>query len=177
MNSRWLERLRKHYSLIKMLPMPSKPRRFTIESARGNDAVEFRGVMDRYPGSDYDNSNLRITYSKIYGWVSIFKIGVIYSVIRLGTDRKALLARYKATKKNKSRVDNYIGMDIPFEELEITEEEDDISEEEDVFSDLSVDENDNADEEEEEEEKDEDTSLSGFVVVIRRKRRYVPTNA
>lgn len=166
MSPEWQERLRKHYNLIKMLPVPSKPGKLAIESAQGTYAVECRGVMDDYGGSENDDSDLRITYSKADGWVGIFNIGVIYGVMRLDTDRKALLVRCKATEENESRVDDHTGLDIPLEELETTEEENDASEEEDAFSDLSAD-----------EINEDEPGSPGFAVVARRKRRNAPTNA
>lgn len=162
----WQRRLRKHYNLIRMLPVSSKPRIFAIESAQGSYAIECRGVMDNYHSSNPDDSSLRITYSKTDGWVGIFEIGVIYGVMRLDTDRKALLARCKATEKNESRLDDGPGMDLSLEELETTEEEDDASEEEDLFSDLSADEKD----------EEHEPMPPVFGAVIRRKRS-VPEKA
>ena len=167
MSPDWQERLRKHYSLIKMLPVLSKQRRFAMESAQGTYAVECRGVMDRYHASDHDDSSLRITYSKTDGWVGIFEIGVIYGIMRLDTDRKALLARCKATEKNESRKDDHTGMDIPLKDLETTEEEDEASEEEDLFSDLS-----------EDEEGDVAVASSfEFPAMVHRKRKSAPTKS
>ncbi len=169
MSSAWRERLRRHYSLIQVLPVLSKPRKFAIESAQGTYAVECRGVMDNYHGSGEDDSSIRITHSKTDGWVGIFNIGVLYGVMRLNIDRKSLLARCKATEKNESRVDDRTEMDIPLEELGTTEEENDASEEEeeDVFSDLSADEKD---------EEDEPRSFN-LSAVARGKRKMPPTKA
>lgn len=162
----WQAYLRKHYSLIKSLPVSSKPRKFAIESAQGTYAIECRGSMDSYDHDPADSS-LRITYSKADGWTGIFRIGVIYGVMRLNTDRKALLARCKATEKNESRRDSHTGMDIPLEEFDTTEVEENASEEEDVFSDLSLGEQDEGSE----------SDSDGFKIVIRRKRRRPPTKA
>ncbi|KAL9075007.1 MAG: hypothetical protein Q9161_001938 [Pseudevernia consocians] len=140
----WQERLQKQYSLINTLPVMSKPRKFAIESSQGIYGFECRGVMDNY--SQDDDSSLRIIDKKTDGWVGTFKIGVIYGVMRLDTDRKALLGRCKATEKNKSRVDDHTGLEISLEELGTTEEDDDASEEEEVFSDLSADGKDQEDE-------------------------------
>lgn len=167
MSPTWQDRLRKYYSLIKVLPVLSKPRKFAIESAQGDYAVECRGVMDNFHGTDDDDSSLRITYTKADGWVGIFKIGVIDGVMRLDTDRKALLARCKATEKNESRVDDLTGTDIPLDELGTTEEEDGASEEEDLFSDLSADEKDVEDE----------PRSPIFAAAVRRKRKSAPTKA
>lgn len=166
MSPTWQERLQKHYSFINTLPVLSKPRKFAIESAQGNYAVECRGVMDNY--SHDDDSSIRIIHSKTDGWVGVFKIGVIYGVMRLDTDRKALLARCKATEKNESRVDDHTGMDIALEELGTTEEDDDASGEEDVFSDLSADERDQG---------DEPKSHISASAVVREKRKSAPTRA
>lgn len=167
MSLTWQKRLRKHYSLIKSLPVLSKPRKFAIDSAQGGYAIECRGVMDSFIGTDDDDdSSLEITYTKADGWVGSFKIGVIYGVMRLDTDRKALLARCKATEKNESRVDGLAGVAIPLDELETTVEESDVSEEEDVFSDLSAD------------EKDlEDEPRSPILAALVRKRKNTPTKA
>lgn len=163
----WQENLQEHYRLIKKQRLSSKLRKFAIESAQGTYAIECRGRVDIYDHDDNDSS-LRITYSEIDGWVGIFRIGVIYGVMRLDTDGKALLARCKATEKNESRIDECTEMQVPLEELETTEEEEGYSEEEDVFSDLS---------EGEEDEEEVSDSYELVVVGMRRKRRRAPSEA
>ena len=163
----WQDHLRKHYRLIKRLPILSKSMKVKEKSAQGTYAVECRGVSDRWPGCE--NSSLRITYNEKEGWVGIFSIGIIYGVMRLGTDRKALLARCKATEKNEARIDDHTtDEDIQLEELETTEEDDNASDKKDVFSDLS--------ESEEDEEREEDEFGLGDTV-LRRKRSKPPTKA
>ena len=163
----WQENLQEHYCLIKKQRMSSKRRKFAIESAQGTYAIECRGMTDIYVHNDNDSS-LRITYSEIDGWVGIFRIGVIYGVTRLDTDRKALLVRCKATEKNESRIDECTEMQVPLEEIETTEEEEVVSEEEDVFSDLS----------EGEEDEEDGSDPYGLVVAgMRRKRRRPPSEA
>ena len=164
----WQEQLRKHYRLVKQLPILSKSMEVKEESARGTYAIECRGASEDWIDSPNQGS-IRITYSKQEGWVGIFSIGVIYGVMKLGTDRKALLARCKATEKNEARIDDYTEMEIPLEELETTEEEDNASEEEDVFSDLS--------ESEQDEEREEDELEPGGFTVLPRKRKKAPTKA
>ena len=164
---KWQENLQKHYRLIRKQRVSSKLRKFAIESAQGTYAIECRGRMDNYDYDDNDCS-LRITYSEVDGWVGIFRIGVIYGVMRFDTDRKALLARCKATEKNESRIDEDTEMIVSLEELETTEEEEVVSEEEDVFSDLSA---------LEEEEEDEFDPYELVDDGMRRKRRRAPSEA
>ena len=162
----WHEYLRKHYRLVKQLPILSKSMKMKEESAQGTYAIECRGASDNWIDFCEEDSSLRITYSEKEGWVGIFSIGVIYGVMKLGTDRKSLLARCKATEKNEARIDDHTEMEIPLEELETTEEEDSASEEEDVFSDLS--------ESEEKEERGEDDFGTP---ILSRKRIKAPTKA
>ena len=136
LSSTWHEHLRKHYSMIKKLPVLNKSMTMKEESTRGTYAVECRGASDNWFQYDEDSS-LRITYNEEEGWVGIFSIGVLYGVMKLGTDRKALLARCKAIEKDEARSDSDTETDKSLEELKATEEEDNASEEEDVFSDLS----------------------------------------
>ena len=164
----WHEYLRKHYNLVKRLPILSKSMKVKEESAQGTYAVESIGASENWDGCE-ENSSLRITYSEKEGWVGIFFIGVIYGIMRLGTDRKALLARCKATEKNEARIDEYTITEMTLEELETTEEEDNASEEEDVFSDLS--------ECGQDEEREEDEFERGGFSVLPRKRTKAPTKA
>ena len=169
LSPKWQGHLRKHYRLVKKLPILSKSMEMKEESAQGTYAVECRGASENWINSCDEDSSLRITYSEKEGWVGTFSIGIIYGVMKLGADRKALLARCKATEKNEARIDDYTGMEIPLEELEDTEEEDNASEEEDVFSDLS--------EREQDQEREEDESEPGRFSVLRRKRTKAPTKA
>ena len=162
MSPTWQQYLQRHYMLVQALPVSSKPRTFGIKSAQGTYAVECNGKMDSYCGLNPDEYSLRITYSKVDGWIGIFKIGVLYGVMRFDVDRKALLARCKATDKNEARLDEYTEMTIPLEELNTTELEDNASEEEDIFSDLSTDERC---------EEDEPGSFEDGVWIGRKRRR------
>ncbi|CAF9938260.1 hypothetical protein IMSHALPRED_000733 [Imshaugia aleurites] len=139
MSPTWQKRLRCHHNMIKTLPVLSKPQRFTIESAQGSYVIDSRGLNDNFPSTNSSTGYINIIPSKADGWIGIFEIGIIRGVMRLDTDRKALLARCKATQKNKYRVD-HSGMLIPLEELGPTEEKNGASEEDDVFSDLEKDE-------------------------------------
>ena len=168
LDPQWQEDLRKHYKLVKRLPILSKSMKMKEESAQGTYAVECIGAQDKWYGCE-ENSSLRITYSEREGWVGIFSIGVIYGIMKVGTDRKALLARCKATEKNEARIDEYTMTEMTLEELETTEEEDNASEEEDVFSDLS--------EREQDEESEEDEFERGGFSVLPRKRTKAPTKA
>lgn len=159
------ERLRRHYSFIKTIPVASKPRRFAMESAQGTYAVACNGIADRWGHAD-DEYSLRITYSKTDGWVGIFAIGVIYGIMRLDTDRKALLARCKATEKNEARMDDR-HYEVTLEELGTTDEDDGASEAVDLFSDL------NSEDSYEEDEVD----LSGYRILTSRKRKKAPVKA
>ena len=172
MSPQWQQHLRKHYRLIKALPVSSKSSKLKVESAQGTYAIECRGATENWCDSPYEHSSLRITYSKTDGWVGIFSIGIIYGVMRLSTDRKALLARCKATERNESRIDGFLDIQVPLEELSTTEEEDNASEEEDVFSDLS---DLSGNESEERNEKDE-TGPDGLSV-FPGKRKEAPTKA
>ena len=169
LSPKWQEHLRKHYRLIKQLPIPSRSMKVKEESAQGTYAVECKGASEDWIDSCDENSILRITYSEKEGWIGIFSIGIIYGVMKLGTDRKALLARCKATEKNEARIDDYTELEVPLGELETTEEEEDASEEEDVFSDLS--------ESEQDEEKEEEDEFGLGDTVLRRKRTKPPTKA
>ena len=106
LSSTWQEHLRKHYSLVKRLPILSKSMKLKDESAQGTYAVDCIGASENRDGCE-ENSSLRITYSEKEGWVGIFSIGVIYGIMKMDTDRKALLARCKATEKNEARIDEY----------------------------------------------------------------------
>ena len=120
------------------MPILSKPKRLAIESAQGTYALECRGVTDSWDLHDGD-PKLRITFSDTDGWIGIFHIGVIYGVMRLDTNRKALLARCKATEKSEIRENVYDEFDEDEDdEIKRKEREEVISEEEDVFSDLST---------------------------------------
>lgn len=163
----WQDHLRKHYRLVKRLPILSKSTRVKEESVQGTYAVECRGVSDNWDCRE--DSSLRITYDEREGWVGIFSIGIIYGVMKLSTDRKALLARCKATERNEARIDDHTGMDIPLADLETTEEEDNASEEEDVFSDLS--------ESKQREQRVQDEYEPGGFTVLPRKRESPPTEA
>ena len=168
LDAKWQERLRKHYRLVKRIPILSKSMKVKEESAQGTYAIECRGLSEQWIDSR-DEGFLRITYSEKEGWVGIFSIGVIYGIMKLGTDRKALLARCKATEKNEARIDEYTITEMTLEELETTEEEDNASEEEDVFSDLS--------ERGQDEERESDEFERGGFSVLSRKRTQAPTKA
>ena len=179
LSPKWQAHLRKHYKLIKQLPILSKSMKVKEESAQGTYAIECKGASENWEDLCNEVSSLRITYSEKEGeekgWIGIFSIGIIYGVMKLGTDRKALLARCKATEKNEARIDDDIGVQIPLEELETTEEEDDASgeeekeeEEEDVFSDLS---------ESEEDEEGKEDEFGPPNTVPHRKRAKPPTKA
>lgn len=159
------ERLRRHYSFIKNIPVSTKPRSFAMESAQGTYALACQGIADRWGDAD-DEYSLRITYSETDGWVGIFAIGVIYGIMRLDTDRKALLARCKATEKNEARTD-VRGFEVSLEELGTTDEEDGASEEVDVFSDLNEDES----------EDEEEVGLCSYEPLLFRKRKKAPMKA
>ena len=169
LSSKWSSHLRKHHRLVKQLPILSKSMKVKEESVKGTYAIECRGASEDWIDSCDEDSSLRITHSEKEGWVGIFSIGIIYGVMKLGTDRKALLARCKATEKHEARIDDYTEMEVPLEELETTEEEDDASEEEDVFSDLS--------ESEQEEEREEAQFGPGGFTAPSRKRTKPPTKA
>lgn len=161
------ERLRKHYSFIKNMPPSPKPRKFAMDSAQGTYAVACKGIADRW-GDEDDEYSLRITHSETDGWVGIFAIGVIYGIMRLDTDRKALLKRCKATQKNEARLDEG-DYDLSLEELGTTDEEDDFSEDVDVFSDLNS--------EDTSEEDEDEFDLGGYGLLISRKRKKAPGKA
>ena len=163
MSSTWHEHLRRYYSMIKKLPVLNKYMTLKEESTRGTYAVECRGASDNWFQYKEDSS-LRITYNKEEGWVGIFDIGVLYGVMQLGTDRKALLARCKAIEKDEARSDSDTETDKSFE---ATEDEADSSEKGDVFSDLS--------EGEQDEERIGDDS--GGFTVLPRKRTNAQTKA
>ena len=168
LDPQWQEDLRKHYRLVKKLPILSRSMNLKEKSAQGTYAVECRGASEQWIDSR-DEGSLRITYSEKEGWVGIFSIGVIYGIMKMGTDRKALLARCKATEKNEARIDEYTITEMTLQELETTEEEDNASEEEDVFSDLS--------ERGQDEEREEDEFERGEFSVLPRKRTKAPTKA
>lgn len=163
MSPTWHEHLRRYYSMIKKLPVLNKYMTLKEESTRGTYAVECRGASDNWFQYKEDSS-LRITYNKEEGWVGIFDIGVLYGVMQLGTDRKALLARCKAIEKDEARSDSDTETDKSFE---ATEDEADSSEKGDVFSDLS--------EGEQDEERIGDDS--GGFTVLPRKRTNAQTKA
>ena len=139
MSPTWQRHMQAHYSVVQRLPVSSELRPLQIESARGEYAVECREVMHNHGGLDGDDSSLKIFYRNTVGWVGHLKLGIIYGVMGLHIDRKALLARCKAREKNKSREDDHGGgMDTTLEELETIDVEADANEEEDVSSNLSA---------------------------------------
>ena len=169
LDQQWEEHLRKHYRLVKKLPILSKSMKMREESAQGTYAIECRGASENYYECE-EYPSLRITYRENAGWIGSFSIGMIYGIMKLGTDRKALLARCRATEEDEARIDDHTGTDVSREELETTEGEDNTSEEEeDVFSDLS--------ERGQDEEKMGDDYEPGGFAVLPRKRTKPPTKA
>lgn len=161
------ERLRRHYSFIKNMPVSSKPRKFAVESAQGTYALACESIAIMWGDAD-DEYSLRITHSQTDGWIGIFAIGVIYGIMRLDTDRKALLARCKATEKNEARMDEG-DYDLSLGELGTTDEEDDgASEEVDVFSDLNC---------EDKYEEEDEVHLASYETLLTRKRKKAPMKA